>query len=44
MSTNDNRPLAGIKVADFSWFGAGPICAPSWTLVFHFVIVPISAC
>jgi len=20
-------PLAGIKVADFSWFGAGPICA-----------------
>lgn len=21
------QPLAGIKVADFSWFGAGPICA-----------------
>jgi crotonobetainyl-CoA:carnitine CoA-transferase CaiB-like acyl-CoA transferase len=21
------RPLDGIKVADFSWFGAGPICA-----------------
>lgn len=21
------RPLEGIKVADFSWFGAGPICA-----------------
>ena len=20
-------PLEGIKVADFSWFGAGPICA-----------------
>ncbi|HLA18345.1 MAG TPA: CoA transferase, partial [Dehalococcoidia bacterium] len=20
-------PLDGIKVADFSWFGAGPICA-----------------
>ena len=20
-------PLTGIKVADFSWFGAGPICA-----------------
>lgn len=25
--TADNRPLNGIKVADFSWFGAGPICA-----------------
>lgn len=22
-----NQPLEGIKVADFSWFGAGPICA-----------------
>ncbi len=21
------RPLEGVKVADFSWFGAGPICA-----------------
>src|SRR2546428_4910520 len=21
------QPLEGIKVADFSWFGAGPICA-----------------
>ena len=21
----DNRPLAGVRVADFSWFGAGPI-------------------
>ena len=26
MTTTDNRPLAGLKVADFSWFGAGPIC------------------
>jgi crotonobetainyl-CoA:carnitine CoA-transferase CaiB-like acyl-CoA transferase len=22
-----DQPLAGVKVADFSWFGAGPICA-----------------
>ncbi|MDO8615473.1 MAG: CoA transferase [Dehalococcoidia bacterium] len=22
-----NLPLAGLKIADFSWFGAGPICA-----------------
>jgi len=22
----DRRPLEGVKVADFSWFGAGPIC------------------
>jgi crotonobetainyl-CoA:carnitine CoA-transferase CaiB-like acyl-CoA transferase len=22
----DRRPLDGVKVADFSWFGAGPIC------------------
>ena len=27
MTNADNRPLAGLKVADFSWFGAGPICA-----------------
>ena len=27
MSDNGNLPLSGIKVADFSWFGAGPICA-----------------
>jgi crotonobetainyl-CoA:carnitine CoA-transferase CaiB-like acyl-CoA transferase len=27
MTTNGQRlPLAGINVADFSWFGAGPIC------------------
>lgn len=24
-STENRRPLAGIRVADFSWFGAGPI-------------------
>ena len=24
---SERRPLDGIKVADFSWFGAGPICA-----------------
>lgn len=24
--TTDTQPLTGIKVADFSWFGAGPIC------------------
>lgn len=24
---NNKLPLEGIKVADFSWFGAGPICA-----------------
>ena len=24
---NKQQPLSGIKVADFSWFGAGPICA-----------------
>lgn len=23
----NNLPLTGINVADFSWFGAGPICA-----------------
>ncbi len=27
MTDRSNLPLAGIKVADFSWFGAGPICA-----------------
>jgi crotonobetainyl-CoA:carnitine CoA-transferase CaiB-like acyl-CoA transferase len=27
MSTNGRLPLTGINVADFSWFGAGPICA-----------------
>jgi len=27
MSVNGRLPLDGIKVADFSWFGAGPICA-----------------
>jgi crotonobetainyl-CoA:carnitine CoA-transferase CaiB-like acyl-CoA transferase len=27
MATNDVQPLSGLKVADFSWFGAGPICA-----------------
>ena len=27
MATNGRQPLAGINVADFSWFGAGPICA-----------------
>ena len=25
-TTNGRRPLTGINVADFSWFGAGPIC------------------
>ena len=25
--TTKQQPLSGIKVADFSWFGAGPICA-----------------
>lgn len=25
-ATNGRLPLAGINVADFSWFGAGPIC------------------
>ncbi|HYM16729.1 MAG TPA: CoA transferase [Dehalococcoidia bacterium] len=25
--TEQVQPLTGIKVADFSWFGAGPICA-----------------
>jgi benzylsuccinate CoA-transferase BbsF subunit len=24
---SDKMPLSGLKVADFSWFGAGPICA-----------------
>jgi crotonobetainyl-CoA:carnitine CoA-transferase CaiB-like acyl-CoA transferase len=27
MATTTQLPLSGIKVADFSWFGAGPICA-----------------
>ena len=28
LTTDDNKlPLEGVKVADFSWFGAGPICA-----------------
>jgi crotonobetainyl-CoA:carnitine CoA-transferase CaiB-like acyl-CoA transferase len=27
MTENGPLPLDGIKVADFSWFGAGPICA-----------------
>jgi len=27
MTSNVNLPLTGINVADFSWFGAGPICA-----------------
>ena len=27
MSANARMPLEGIKVADFSWYGAGPICA-----------------
>ncbi len=27
MTTNGRQPLSGINVADFSWFGAGPICA-----------------
>ncbi len=26
MSSNGRLPLTGINVADFSWFGAGPIC------------------
>lgn len=25
--TDQQQPLSGLKVADFSWFGAGPICA-----------------
>jgi crotonobetainyl-CoA:carnitine CoA-transferase CaiB-like acyl-CoA transferase len=27
MRNNGRQPLTGINVADFSWFGAGPICA-----------------
>jgi crotonobetainyl-CoA:carnitine CoA-transferase CaiB-like acyl-CoA transferase len=27
MTSNASLPLTGINVADFSWFGAGPICA-----------------
>lgn len=27
MTSNGRLPLTGINVADFSWFGAGPICA-----------------
>ena len=27
MTANGHQPLTGINVADFSWFGAGPICA-----------------
>ncbi len=27
MTENNRLPLTGINVADFSWFGAGPICA-----------------
>jgi crotonobetainyl-CoA:carnitine CoA-transferase CaiB-like acyl-CoA transferase len=26
MTSNGRLPLEGVKVADFSWFGAGPIC------------------
>lgn len=26
-ASNGRQPLTGINVADFSWFGAGPICA-----------------
>src|SRR3972149_5170888 len=26
MTSNGRQPLTGISVADFSWFGAGPIC------------------
>ena len=26
-ATNGSRPLEGVRVADFSWFGVGPIAA-----------------